>query len=116
MVDSIAEEVKIQRLAILNARQRDIQRVNYGRHLEQTLTVMVEHAANSRGQITGRSTQNKTVNFTCDTTPAIGSYVDVRITQVFPNSLVGEAISVPIAPSAALLAQQALNARVTVLG
>jgi tRNA-2-methylthio-N6-dimethylallyladenosine synthase len=116
MVDSIAEEVKIQRLAILNARQRDIQRVNYGRHLEQTLTVMVEHGANSRGQITGRSTQNKTVNFTCDTTPAIGSYVDVRITQVFPNSLVGEAISVPIAPSAALLAQQALNARVTVLG
>jgi tRNA-2-methylthio-N6-dimethylallyladenosine synthase len=116
MVDSIAEEVKIQRLAILNARQRDIQRVNYGRHLEQTLTVMVEHGANSRGQVTGRSTQNKTVNFTCDTTPAIGSYVDVRITQVFPNSLVGEAISVPIAPSAALLAQQALNARVTVLG
>jgi tRNA-2-methylthio-N6-dimethylallyladenosine synthase len=47
--------------------------------------------------------------------PAIGSYIDVRITQVFPSSLVGEAISAPIAPSPALLAQQALNARVTVL-
>ena len=115
MHDSIPEEVKVQRLAILNARQREIQRKNYERHLGQTMPIMVEHGANSRGQITGRSTQNKTVNFTCDTTPAIGSYVDVLITQIFPSSLVGEAISSPIAPSSALLAQQALNARVQVL-
>jgi tRNA-2-methylthio-N6-dimethylallyladenosine synthase len=111
MHDSISEEVKVQRLAILNARQREIQRENYGRHLDQTVEVMVEHGANSRGQITGRSTQNKTVNFMCDTTPPPGSYIDVRITQVFPSSLVGEASSVPTAPSAALMAQQALNAR-----
>jgi tRNA-2-methylthio-N6-dimethylallyladenosine synthase len=44
--------------------------------------------------------------------PPIGSYIDVRITQVFPSSLVGEAISTPIAPSPTLLAQQALNARI----
>jgi tRNA-2-methylthio-N6-dimethylallyladenosine synthase len=115
MVDSIPEEVKVERLAILNARQREIQRTNYARHLGQTMTVMVEHGANSRGQITGRSSQNKTVNFSCDTVPPIGSYVDVRITQVFPSSLVGEAIAAPIAPSPALLAQQALNARIPVL-
>jgi tRNA-2-methylthio-N6-dimethylallyladenosine synthase len=115
MVDSIPEEVKVERLAILNARQREIQRTNYARHLGQTMTVMVEHGANSRGQVTGRSSQNKTVNFSCDTVPPIGSYVDVRITQVFPSSLVGEAIAAPIAPSPALLAQQALNARIPVL-
>jgi tRNA-2-methylthio-N6-dimethylallyladenosine synthase len=115
MQDSIPEEVKIERLAILNARQREIQRRNYARHLGQTMPIMVEHGANSRGQITGRSTQNKTVNFTRDTTPAIGSYIDVRITQIFPSSLVGEAVSAPTAPSPALLAQQALNARVNVL-
>jgi tRNA-2-methylthio-N6-dimethylallyladenosine synthase len=115
MVDSIPEKVKVERLAILNARQREIQRTNYARHLGQTMTVMVEHGANSRGQITGRSSQNKTVNFSCDTVPPIGSYVDVRITQVFPSSLVGEAIAAPIAPSPALLAQQALNARIPVL-
>jgi tRNA-2-methylthio-N6-dimethylallyladenosine synthase len=76
------------------------------------MPIMVEHGANSRGQITGRSTQNKTVNFACSTIPPIGSYVDVRITQVFPSSLVGEAISVPTAPSPAAIAQAALNARI----
>jgi tRNA-2-methylthio-N6-dimethylallyladenosine synthase len=112
MPDSIPEEVKVQRLAILNARQREIQRTNYARHLGQTMPVMVEHGANSRGQITGRSSQNKTVNFACHTIPPIGSYIDVRINQVFPSSLVGEAISTPTAPSPTLLAQQALNARI----
>ncbi len=116
MVDSIAEEVKIERLAILNARQRELQRTSYARHLGQRVEVMVEHGANSRGQITGRSSQNKTVNFICETIPAIGSYIDVRITQVFPSSLVGEAVSAPFAaPSSALLARQALNARVPAL-
>src|SRR5665213_481055 len=114
MHDSIPEEVKVERRAILNARQRELQRTNYARHLGQTIEVMVEHGANARGQITGRSSQNKTVNFACNTTPPIGSYVDVRITQIFPSSLVGEAASAPLAPSPALLAQQALNARVAV--
>jgi tRNA-2-methylthio-N6-dimethylallyladenosine synthase len=31
------EEVKVQRLAILNARQREIQRTNYARHLDQVM-------------------------------------------------------------------------------
>jgi tRNA-2-methylthio-N6-dimethylallyladenosine synthase len=112
MHDSIAEEIKVQRLAILNARQREIQRVNYARHLEQTMEVMVEGYNSARGQVIGRSTQNKTVNFTCDHVPAVGSYVDVRVTTIFPSSLVGEAVSAAIAPSAALLAHRALNARV----
>jgi tRNA-2-methylthio-N6-dimethylallyladenosine synthase len=112
MHDSIAEDVKAQRLAILNERQRDIQRMNYARHLEETVEVMVESHNTARGQVTGRSAQNKTVNFTCDSWPMVGSYVEVRITTVFPNSLVGEAVSVVSAPSAALLAHQALSARV----
>jgi tRNA-2-methylthio-N6-dimethylallyladenosine synthase len=86
------------------------------------MPIMVEHGANSRGQITGRSTQNKTVNFSCEgielqgnNPPPIGSYVDVRITQIFPSSLVGEAVSQPTAPSPAAIAQQALNARIQTL-
>ncbi len=115
MHDSIPEEVKVQRLAILNARQREIQRQNYARHLNHTVEVMVEGHNTTRGQVIGRSSQNKTVNFTCDTIPSIGSYIDVNVTQVFPNSLVGEAVSSPLPPSAALLAQQALNARMPAL-
>jgi len=113
MADSIPEDVKIARLAILNARQREIQRANYSRHLGQTMPVMVEGHNTSRGQVIGRSTQNKTVNFTCDSTPAVGSYIDVRITQVFPSSLVGEAVSQPAMPNPAVAAQTALNARFT---
>ncbi len=120
MHDSIADEVKVQRLAILNDRQREIQRTNYQRHLDHVLEVMVEGHNTARGQIVGRSSQNKTVNFTYNEmsgslemkAPAIGSYVDVRVTKIFPNSLVGEAVSIPVAPSPALLAHQALNARV----
>ncbi len=112
MADSIAEEVKVQRLATLNARQREIQRRNYARHLGQIVSVMVEHGPNHRGQMTGRSTQNKTVNFTCDRIPAVGGYLDVRITEIFPSSLLGVAVSVAVSPAPTLLAQQALNARV----
>jgi tRNA-2-methylthio-N6-dimethylallyladenosine synthase len=116
MHDSIPEEVKIERLAILNQRQRELQRHNYARHLGQIMEVMVEHATpNNRGQITGRSSQNKTVNFTLSpgATATVGSYLDVNITQVFPSSLLGEAVSQPTAPSSAALAQAALNARFT---
>ena len=116
MADSIPEEVKIERLAILNARQREIQREHFARHLDEVMPVMVEGHNTARGQVTGRSTQNKTVNFTSAMTPAIGSYIDVRVTQIFPNSLVGEAVGAASAPSAALLAHQALNARFPLAG
>ncbi len=111
MEDSIPEEAKVERLAILNARQREIQRVSYQRHLGEVLPVMVEGYNTARGQVIGRSTQNKTINFTAPAVPAVGSYLDVRITQVFPNSLAGEATGPAVPPSASLLAQQALNTR-----
>jgi len=55
---------------------------------------MVENINAARGQIAGRSTQNKPVNFTVSQpiAPAIGSYMQVRVTGAFPNSLVGEAV------------------------
>jgi tRNA-2-methylthio-N6-dimethylallyladenosine synthase len=94
MSDSVPEEVKAERLGILMERQRQIQSVNYQRHVGQTIQVMVEGSNEARGQIIGRSTQNKTVNFTSSSPirPATGSYVNVRITKATPNSLVGEAV------------------------
>ncbi len=95
MADSISEEVKADRLKILLDRQREIQRVNYGRHLGQVMDVMIEGHNRQRGQIVGRSSQNKTVNFSTDALiwPALGSYQTVEITQTFPNSLVGRAVA-----------------------
>jgi tRNA-2-methylthio-N6-dimethylallyladenosine synthase len=116
MIDSIPDEVKVERLSILNARQREIQRTHYQRHLGEIMPVMVEGYNAARGQVIGRSSQNKTVNFTAETVPGVGSYIDVRVTQIFPNSLVGEAAGTIIAPSPALLAHQALSARFPVIG
>ena len=93
MADSIPDEVKSARLQILLDRQREIQRVNYERHRGEVMELMVEGYNRQRGQVIGRSTQNKTVNFTTTQPiqPATGSYVTVKVTQSFPNSLVGEA-------------------------
>ena len=94
MADSISEEVKVERLKRLNDLQRELQRKSYERHLGQTMEVMVEGHNRQRGQVIGRSSQNKTVNFTTKQAilPAPGSYLQVKITQTFPNSLVGEAV------------------------
>lgn len=95
MADSIPDEVKTERLRILNDRQREIQREHYARHLGQEVEVMVESYNSARGQIVGRSSQNKTVNFTASRSmpePRIGSYLPVHITRTQPNCLVGEAV------------------------
>jgi len=99
MIDSIPEAEKAQRLQALLDRQREIQRVNYAKHLGQVMEVMVEGQNPARGQISGRSSQNKPVNFTWGQpiAPAPGSYVQVRITATHPNSLVGEAVQARMA-------------------
>ena len=95
LADSIAEEEKSRRLQVLLDRQREIQRSRYASHIGQVMEAAVEGYNTQRGQVNGRSSQNKTVNFTTPHPihPAPGSYVPVRITQSFPNSLVGEAIA-----------------------
>jgi tRNA-2-methylthio-N6-dimethylallyladenosine synthase len=92
--DSIPEEEKSKRLAVLLDRQRQLQSATYQRHVGEKAQVMVEGRNEARGQIFGRHSQNKTVNFTTSALihPAVGSYVDVRITKALPNSLVGEMV------------------------
>jgi len=94
MIDSIPETEKAQRLQVMLDRQREIQRVNYSKHIGQVMEVMVDGQNTARGQVTGRSSQNKPVNFACSQpiAPAPGSYVQVKITAAHPNSLVGESV------------------------
>ena len=94
MIDSIPEAEKSTRLQVLLDRQREIQRVNYARHIGQVMEVMVEGQHPARGQIAGRSSQNTPVNFTCaqPIAPAPGNYLQVKITASHPNSLVGESV------------------------
>jgi tRNA-2-methylthio-N6-dimethylallyladenosine synthase len=94
LIDSIPEAEKVTRLQVVLDRQREIQRVNYARHLGQIMEVMVEGLNPARGQVIGRSSQNIPVNFTCSQliAPAPGSYLQVTIIATHPNSLVGVAV------------------------
>jgi tRNA-2-methylthio-N6-dimethylallyladenosine synthase len=94
MADSIPEEVKAHRLSSLLECQRQIQAVNYQRHVGRTVQVMVEGFNERHNQVLGRSSQNKVVNFSIASPirPATGSYQNVLITKATPNSLVGEAV------------------------
>src|SRR5271166_586161 len=90
--DSIPDAEKSRRLQVLQEHQRELQRASYRRHLGQTLEVMVEGKNPARGQMIGRTSQNKTLNFVVNhqAGPHIGDYVQVQVTQTFPNSLLGE--------------------------
>jgi tRNA-2-methylthio-N6-dimethylallyladenosine synthase len=101
MENAISEEEKSHRLAILNDRQREIQRTNYARHVGQKLEVMVEGYQAARDQVTGRTSQNKTLNFSVPqgmSAPRVGDYVQVLVVRAHPNSLVGEMVFASGAP------------------
>jgi tRNA-2-methylthio-N6-dimethylallyladenosine synthase len=94
MADTVPEAEKATRLQVLLERQREIQRVNYSKQIGEVIDVMVEGANPARGQVAGRSSQNKPVNFAWSQpiAPAPGSYVRVSITGAYPNSLIGEVV------------------------
>src|SRR5215813_5341331 len=92
MEDAIPDSEKSRRLTVLQEKQREIQRHRNLNHINQILEVMVEGKREDRGQWVGRSSQNKVVNFTGAGECVSGSYTSVRITSIFPNSLVGELV------------------------
>jgi tRNA-2-methylthio-N6-dimethylallyladenosine synthase len=92
--DAIPDAEKDRRLAVLNDRQKQIGTSRNRRHVGQVLEVMVEGKNEARGQWIGRTSQIKVVNYTVPEGVELiaGSYVPVRVTQSFPNSLVGELV------------------------
>jgi tRNA-2-methylthio-N6-dimethylallyladenosine synthase len=90
--DAIPDAEKARRLAVLNDKQKQIGVRRNQRHVGQVLEVMVEGKNPARGQWIGRTSQIKVVNFTVPEGIELttGSYVPVRVTGSFPNSLVGE--------------------------
>ncbi len=90
--DAIPDTEKARRLAVLNEKQKQISTHRNKRHLGQRIEVMVEGKNAARGQWIGRTSQIKVLNFTVPEGVELktGSYVDVRVTASFPNSLVGE--------------------------
>jgi tRNA-2-methylthio-N6-dimethylallyladenosine synthase len=89
--DAIPDQEKSRRLEVLMARQKEIQISSYKRYIGEILEVMVEGRNEARQQWIGRTSHNKTLNFTAPAESSLeaGSYVKVRATQSFPNSLLG---------------------------
>jgi tRNA-2-methylthio-N6-dimethylallyladenosine synthase len=92
--DAIPDPEKSRRLEVLMARQKEIQITRYKKYIGTISEVMVEGRNEARSQWIGRTSQNKTLNFVAptDASPAIGSYVQVKATTSFPNSLLGELV------------------------
>ena len=91
--DAISDQEKSHRLEVLMARQREIQILKHKNYIGRIAEVMVEGHNQPRAQWIGRTSQNKTLNFTTTATPNPGTYVEVLVTQSFPNSLVGEMLA-----------------------
>ena len=94
MEDAIPDEEKSRRLNVLLQTQRATQKTSYQKHVGQQIEVMVEGRNEARQQWMGRTSQNKTLNFTSPEGVNLeqGSYVPVCVTVAFPNSLLGEMV------------------------
>jgi tRNA-2-methylthio-N6-dimethylallyladenosine synthase len=96
MGDRIPEEEKQRRLVILQEKQRAIQIRRNAELIGAIREVLVEGRNQALGQWIGRTSCNRTLNFTHpDTGEAlVGKYMQVQVTRSGPNSLVGQSVTV----------------------
>jgi tRNA-2-methylthio-N6-dimethylallyladenosine synthase len=91
--DKVAEEVKTERLARLQARQEEIALALKQAEIGKTLEVMVEGASKSpANQWSGRTGGNQIVNFSCEAELVPGQLLMVEIESACQNSLRGKMI------------------------
>ncbi len=97
MEDRIPDEEKQRRLLILQEKQRAIQIRRNAEMIGAEKEVLVEGRNQALGQWIGRTSCNRTLNFTHPDTNGnslVGQYLAVRVTRSGPNSLVGESVTV----------------------
>jgi tRNA-2-methylthio-N6-dimethylallyladenosine synthase len=95
MGDQIPEEEKTRRLTIVQERQRAIQIRRNAAAIGVVQEVLVEGRNQALGQWIGRTSHNRTLNFSTDGAGdqnLVGQYLNVRVTRAGPNSLVGESV------------------------
>lgn len=95
MGDQIPDEEKGRRLTVLQEKQRAIQIRRNSDLVGRVEEVLVEGRNQSLGQWIGRTSQNRTLNFSHpENGSLLGKYLDVLVTRSGPNSLVGESVPV----------------------
>src|SRR5690554_330664 len=92
--DNVDEETKKQRLKILQDRIT-AQAFQISRQMVGTTQRILVNGYSKKdpGQLSGRTENNRVVNFRCDNPDLIGHFADVRIAQAYANSLLGELVS-----------------------
>jgi len=90
MNDCVSEEEKGRRLAALQERQRQIQAERNATLLGASFELMVSGKSRRENQWSGHTSCNRVLNFASQARELLGTYVQVRVTNVGPSSLVGE--------------------------
>jgi tRNA-2-methylthio-N6-dimethylallyladenosine synthase len=91
--DSTPESVKKQRLKILQDRITQQSQAISRRMVGNTERVLVSgYSKKDPGQLSGRTENNRVVNFRCDNVELIGKFADILIGEALPNSLRGELV------------------------
>ena len=90
--EKVHEQEKAYRLEALQKTQKQITLAKNKALEGNVLEVLVEGAGKKRGQLSGRTSSNKIVNFNCDKN-ILGQLVNVLIKLSYANSLYGELMS-----------------------
>jgi tRNA-2-methylthio-N6-dimethylallyladenosine synthase len=93
LADDTPEEVKKQRLMILNTRLQQ-QGFEISRRMVGSIQriLVTDYSKRDPGQLQGRTANNRVVNFACDNPRLIGQFAEVEIYEALPNSLRGRLI------------------------
>src|SRR5437879_1948550 len=93
MSDSMSEEEKGRRLAVLQDRQREIQAAKNEHFVGDKFEVLVSGKSRRENQWTGYTTSHRMINFASQERELLGTYVQVRVTGATPNGLAGEHVT-----------------------
>jgi len=92
--DTVTEDTKKERLSILQNRIIQQAMQISRRMVDSTQRILVNgYSKKDPGMLSGRTENNRVVNFRCDNPDLIGHFADVRIVEAYANSLLGELIS-----------------------
>ena len=91
--DEVPETVKKQRLHILQARiAQQARQISESMVGTQQRILVTGPAKKDPGQLSGRTENNRVVNFACENGALIGQFAEVEITAAYTNSLLGRQI------------------------
>ncbi|EPJ49165.1 MAG: (dimethylallyl)adenosine tRNA methylthiotransferase [Osedax symbiont Rs2] len=92
--DSVTEETKKQRLNILQSRiTQNAQQISRQMVGSVQRILVNSYSKKDPGMLSGRTENNRVVNFRCEQADLIGKFANVEILQAYTNSLIGKLLN-----------------------